>query len=91
MCVTFLLPPGIKGLIDHNEIVPTKQDTPHVLNTFFPIIINNFKIPEHADNGPIANNKSDPILKITVRYRNHPSILTIAEVCKESQIFSFSF
>ena len=86
-----MLPPGIKGLIDHNEIVPTKRDTPHVLNTFFSIIINNLKIPEHADNGPIASNKSDPILKIIVRYRNHPSILTIAEVCEESQIFSFSF
>ena len=71
-------------LIDNGEVVPTEQDTAHVLNTFFSNIVTNLKIPEYADYDPTANNISDPILKIIVRYRNHPTILTIGEVCKKS-------
>ena len=78
-------------LIVNGEVVATEQDTANVLNTFFSNIVTYLKIPEDADYDPIANNISDPILKVIVRYRNHPSILTIEEVCKKSRKFSFSF
>ena len=78
-------------LIDNGDVVATEQGTANVLNTFFSIIVTKLKIPEYADSDPIANNISDPILKVIVRYRNHPSILTIEEVCKKSHKFSFSF
>ena len=78
-------------LIDNGEVVATEQDIANVLNTFFSNIVTNLKIPEYADYDPIANNISDSILKVIVRYRNHPSILTIEEVCKKSHKFSFSF
>ena len=61
------------------------------MNTFFTNIVTNLKIPEYADYDPIVNNISDPILKIIVRYKNPPRILTIVKVCKKSQKFSFSF
>ena len=61
------------------------------MNTFFTNIVTNLKIPEYADYDPIVNNISDPILKIIVRYKNHPRILTIVKVCKKSQKVSFSF
>ena len=68
-----------------------EQDTANVLNTFFSNVVTNLKIPEYADYDPIANNITDPILKVVVRYGNHPGILTIGEVCKKSHKFSFSF
>ena len=77
-------------LIDNGEVVATEQDNANVLNTFFSNVVNNLKIPQYADYDPIANNISDPILKAIVRYRNHPSILTIREVCKKSHKLSFS-
>ena len=69
----------------------TERDTAHVLNTFFPNIVANLKIPEYADYDPISNKICDPILEIFVRYWNHPSIIIIGEVCKKSQNFDFSF
>ena len=77
-------------MIDNGEAVATEQDTANVLNTFFSNVVNNLKIPQYANYDPIANNISDPILKAIVRYRNHPSILTIRKVCKKSHKLSFS-
>ena len=77
-------------MIDNGEAVATEQDTANVLNAFFSNVVNNLKIPQYANYDPIANNISDPILKAIVRYRNHPSILTIREVCKKSHKLSFS-
>ena len=34
---------------------------------------------------------SDPVLKSTVKYRNHPSILKNGEVCHSSNAINFSF
>ena len=73
--------------MDNSEVVATEQDT---ANVFLSNVVTNLKIPEDADCGPIANNKSDPILKVIVRYRNYPSILTIGER-KTSDEFSFPF
>ena len=78
-------------LIDNGEVVATEQDTANDLNTFFFNVVTNLKIPEYADYDPITNSISDPILKVILRYRNHPSILTIQEVCKKPHKLTFSF
>ena len=78
-------------LIDYGEVVVTEPDPANVLNIFFSNAVANLKIPVYADYDPIANSINDPILKVIVRYRNHPSILIIGEVCKKSHKFSFSF
>ena len=54
-----------------------------VLNTFFSNIVGSLNIPEYVTNDPISENISDPVIKLIVKYRKHPSILTIGEVCKE--------
>ena len=79
-------------LTDNGEVVRTEQDNAMfwILN-FFSNIVTNLKIPEQTDYDPIVINISDPILKLILRYRNHPSILTIGEACNKSQKFSFSF
>ena len=37
------------------------------------------------------NNINDPVIKSSVKYRNHPSILKIGEVCNRKQCCLFSF
>ena len=37
------------------------------------------------------NNINDPVIKSSVKYRNHPSILKIGEVCNRKQCSFFSF
>ena len=70
-------------LIEENEIVSNDENTAQVLNTFFSDIVGSLNIPEYIANDPISDNISDPIIKLIVKYRKHPSILTIGEVCKE--------
>ena len=67
-------------LIDNEEIIMGDYNTAKVLNTFFSNIVSNLNL-----------RISDPILKCVVKYRNHPSILAIAEVCKKHPRRPFSF
>ena len=86
-------------LIDKEEIITGDYNTAKVLNTFFFNIVSNLNIAEYSNCQPIANNISDPVLKCVVKYRIHPSILAIREVCNKhprlqtfdiQQTFSFS-
>ena len=79
------------ALIDNEEIIMSDYNTAKVLNTFFANIVSNLNIAEYSNCEPLANNISDPILKCVVKYRNHPSILVIGEVCKKHPRLSFSF
>ena len=84
---------GRKGLIEENEIL-SNENTAQVLNTLFSNIVGSLNIPNYVTNDPISDHISDPIIKLIVKYREHPSILTIGEVCKERKekhaAFSFS-
>ena len=55
-------------LIDSGEVVSTRQDTTHVLNSSFSIIVTNLKTLEYPYYDPAENNISDPILKLIVKY-----------------------
>ena len=76
-------------LITNGEVVLTEQDTAQVLNTFFSTAVTNLKIPEYTEYDPISNNVSDLNLKLILRSKNHPNILT--KVRNKSQKYSFSF
>ena len=76
-------------LITNGEVVLTEQDTAQVLNTFFSTALTNLKIPEYTEYDPISNNVSDLNLKLILRSKNHPNILT--KVHNKSQKCSFSF
>ena len=78
-------------VINNGEVVGTEQGTANVLNTFLSNVVTNLKISQYTDYDPIGNNISNPILKVIVRYRNHPGIFNIGEVCRKSHKFSFSF
>ena len=81
-------------LVENDEIISEDSKIAESLNSF-QTLLKNLKIPgyrEHNDSS--FENISDPILKVILKYRNHPSILTIGEVCKSKSnkqpLFSFS-
>ena len=69
-------------LIEENKIVSNDENTAEVLNTFFSNIVGSLNIPEYVTNNPISD-ISDPIIKLIVKYRKHPSILILGELYKE--------
>ena len=71
------------NLIEEAEIVSNNENTAQVLNTVFSDIAGSLNIPKYITNDPISDNISDLIIRLIVKYRKHPSILTIGEVCKE--------
>ena len=67
-------------LIEKEEIIMGDDNTVEILSNFFSNIVSNLKIEGYSNCDPLANNIKDPVLKCIVKYRNHPSILAIAEV-----------
>ena len=59
------------------------DDKARVLNIFFSNIVRYRKIPNYNNCDALAENIQEPVLKAIVKYRNHPSILTIGEVCNK--------
>ena len=57
----------------------------------FLILLVTLNIEEYSNCDPLANNIRDPVLKYIVKYRNHPSILAIEEVCNKNRRLPFSF
>ena len=65
------------------------------MNSFLSSFLTSLKIPEYKDYDiSFIENVSDPIIKLILKYRNHPSILTIGEARKnklnKQPLFSFS-
>ena len=78
-------------LIEEDEIIGNDSDTARVLNTSFSNIVSNLKIPEYTRCDPLSDFISNPVLKSIVKYRNHPSILRIGEICHGSNAINFHF
>ena len=70
-------------LVENDEIISEDSKIAESLNFFFSNIVKNLQIPGYRPhNDSLFENVSDPILKVILKCRNHPSILTIGEVCK---------
>ena len=78
-------------LIEEDEIVESDVNTAQILDTFFSNIVSNLKIAEYANCHPISDSINNPVIKFIVKYRSHPSILKIGEVCNRKQRYLFSF
>ena len=76
-------------LIENDEIIKTKKGTAKVLNALFSNIVQNLGIQKCNVDDPICENINDPLLKASVRYRNHPSIVAIKTSCNFKFHFSF--
>ena len=77
------------NLIEEDETMRNNTDTARVLNNFFSNIVSNLKIPEYSKHDPLSEFISDLILKYILKYRNHPRILNIGEVCHSSNAINF--
>ena len=82
-------------LVENDEIISEESNVAQTLNSFFSNFVTNLKIPEYKDYDiSFIENVSDPIIKLILKYRNHPSILTIGEACKnkldKQPLFSLS-
>ena len=78
------------SFIEEDEIFESDINTAQTLNTVFSNIVSNLKIAEYANCDSVSDNINDPVIKSTVKYRNHPSILKIGEVCNRKQCSLFS-
>ena len=78
-------------LVENNEIIAEDSDVAQTLNSFFSNIVTNLKISAYADSNSNLENVTDPIIKLILKYRDHPSMLTIGEVCKEKSDSPFLF
>ena len=83
--------PYLINLYQEDEIIESDINTVQILNTFFYNIVNNHKIAQYASCDPISDNINYPVTKSIVKYRNHPSILKIGEVCNRKQCSLFFF
>ena len=70
-------------LIENNELVKTDLETAEVLNNFFSNIVQNLDISRYSNDEPLVSNTNDANLKAILKYRNHPSIITIQNKCKD--------
>ena len=78
------------NLTEKGKYVKTEMKTAEVFNSFFSNIVKNLKIPQYSNFHPIAQNIEDPTLKAVVKYKSHPSILTIQTKYKVNNKFSFT-
>ena len=76
-------------LIENDEIIKTEKGTAKVLNVFFSKIVENLDNQQYNVDDLICENINDPLLRAIVRYRNHPSIVTIKKFCNSKSHFSF--
>ena len=76
-------------LIENDEIIKTGKGTAKDLNAFFSNIVQNLDIHQYNMDDSICENINDLFLKGIVRYRNHPSIVTIKKFCNSKSHFSF--
>ena len=77
------------NLAEKGEIWNTDLEAPEVLNTFFGNIVKNLEINQYSNFDPIINNVKDPTLRAILKYKDHPSIVTIQDRCKSRIKFAF--
>ena len=73
-------------LVEKEEILTKDNSVAKVLNNFFSNIVKTLGINSH----PLVKEVNDPTLTAILKYRNHPSVLTILDKYKNNSIFTFS-
>ena len=67
-------------LTENGEVVKTELETPETLNNFFGNVIKNLMIPKYSEYDPSIDRVENRTIRAILKYRNHPSILTIREL-----------
>ena len=77
-------------LVEKEEILTKDNSVAKVLNNFFSNIVKTLGISDYMHSHPLAKEVNDPTLRAIMKYRNHPSVLTILDKYKNNSIFTFS-
>ena len=75
-------------MLEKGEILQTDLETTEVLNTFFGNVVKNLEINQYPNFDPVINNVKDPTLRAILKYKDHPSILAIQNICKNQIKFA---
>ena len=66
-------------LVEKNDIVSNDADVAEIMNLYFSFDVQDLAIDGYAENLCSSSVNSDPISKIIVKFKDHPSILKIKE------------
>ena len=77
------------NLTENDENAKTEMKTAEIFHSLFSNIAKNLKVPQYSNFDPIAQSVEDPTFNAVVKYKNHPSILTIEAKYKGKNKFSF--
>ena len=78
-------------LVEKEELVSSESDVAQRFNLFFSNIVKNFDIPKYVVGDTLhLNLKNHPILMAILKYRDHPSIITINRFRYQTVPFHFS-
>ena len=77
------------NLVVKEEILKTDLVTAEVLNTSFGNIVKKHEINQYSNFDHVINNAKDPTLRAILKYKDHSSILTTQNNCKNRIKFVF--
>ena len=76
---------------ENNSLVTVCGKVATEPNSFFSSVVKNLNIPSYEGCDPLSDNIFHPTLKAIVKWRNHPSILTITSRDANTPKYSFNF
>ena len=77
------------NLVENGEILKTDLETAEVLKTFLGNIVKKLEIHQYSNFDLVIYNVKHPTLRAILKYKDHPSILTIQSKCKNRIKFAF--
>ena len=72
-------------------VTKTDKETANVFNKFSSNITSNLNIPQYNQLDSTLKKIDDPVIKATVKYRTHPSVIGTIENCTSRLHFNFLF
>ena len=64
---------------ENGELINSESKSAEELNEFFSNIVRNLKIPEYDNLDPKFKKVKDPVFKAYLKYKDHPSIISIKD------------
>ena len=66
-------------LVEQEEILTNDCSVANNLNNFLSNIVTTLGISDYMHSHPLVKEVNDPTLRLVIKYRNHPSVLTILD------------
>ena len=77
-------------LVENEKLVSYNTEVANCHNIFFSNIVKNLGIPKCEVKDNFHQNIESPTLKVVLKYRNHPSIISISHSFHQTSSFNFS-